>query len=114
MMYAGNTAYEFDSYMERRKSPRRHLAGPKVLLDVYDMGFLRGELVDVSYEGMFINTMTSILYPNSSIELLFNTDGDVKRAEAFVVRRTAKGVGLWIDRNQKCNEWLTENILPTS
>ena len=115
-MHATNFAYdgEYDNYAERRKSVRRQCDGHNVLLDVYDLGYLRGEIADVSHEGMFIKTLTSILYPQSTIELLFNIDGDVRRAEAYVVRRTSKGVGLWIDRNQLCNEWLLDSILPTS
>jgi len=116
MMYAGNTALsgDYDNYMERRKSMRRPSEGTNVLLDIYELGYLRGEISDVSYEGMFINTLPTILYPNTSVELLFNIDGDVRRAEAYVIRRNSKGVGLWIDRQQKCNEWLIDNILPNS
>lgn len=115
-MHATNFAYdgEFDNYSERRKSVRRQTDGQSVLLDVYDLGYLRGEICDVSHEGLFVKTLTSILYPHSSIELLFNVDGDVRRAEAYVVRRTSKGVGLWVDRDQVCNEWLIDNILPNS
>ena len=116
MMYANNLAYsdDYDNYAERRRSVRRHATGQNVLLDIYDLGYLRGEISDVSYEGMYVHTLTSILYPHSSIELLFNIDGDIKRAEAYVIRRDSKGVGLWIDREQRCNEWLVDDILPQS
>jgi len=116
MMHTTNLAYkdDYDNYAERRRSVRRQTAGQNVLLDIYDLGYLRGEISDISYEGMFVNTLTSILYPHSSIELLFNIDGDIKRAEAYVIRRDSNGVGLWIDRDQLCNEWLTEDILPQS
>lgn len=116
MRHRGNCAIdsEFDNYFERRKSVRRKSNGQNVLLDLSNVGYLQGKIEDVSREGMFVNTFTSILYPQSSVELLFNIDGDVRRAEAYVVRRTSKGVGLWIDRQQSCNEWLVENILPSS
>ena len=116
MTYAGNCAIngDYDNFAERRKSPRRPADGTNVLLDIYELGYLRGEICDVSYEGMFINTLPTILYPNSSIEILFNFEGDVRRAEGYVIRRNAKGVGIWIDRQQKCNEWLIDNVLPNS
>lgn len=83
--------------MERRWSRRKRVS-QELLLRYEGLGTLRGETLDISFEGACIHTGVMTIPPSVEVELIFPRHEDVAAREvrigASVVRVYASGIAV--------------------
>ena len=97
---------------EKRRHTRIEVMDTHLLIDMHGTGYVSGRVKDVSHEGLFIIIPNTHWCAFERIELLFNQNNDMQRAEAQVVRITEKGLGLWVNRHEAINQDFVYNYLP--
>ena len=114
-MQAQQINREYNNFIhDRRRHTRYPVEDMYLLVDASDRGYLCGRVEDVSYEGMYIRTLSSSLSKHCKVDLIFNFLNDVKRAEAIIVRQDDNGIGVIINRQDRANDVLVTQFLPLS